>query len=63
MSSLGWLIVFFFVLLFISVLVYVLVIKAFYWGDKKEPPKRKGQDRGNIFAVVFVVIGKAKLAS
>lgn len=41
MSSLAWLVIFFLVLLFISVLVYVLVIKAFYWGDKKEPPTRK----------------------
>ena len=41
MSSLGWLIVFFLILLAISVLVYVLVIKAFYWGDKREPPPTK----------------------
>ena len=45
MSFYGWLAVFFLILLGISVLIYVLVIKAFYWGDKKEPPKRKGQDR------------------
>lgn len=36
MSSLGWLIVFFFGICFLVVLVYVLVVKAFYWGDKKE---------------------------
>ena len=41
MSTLGWLVLFFFVLLAISVLVYVLVIKAFYWGDKREPPPKK----------------------
>jgi hypothetical protein len=41
MSTLGWLVLFFFILLAISVLVYVLVIKAFYWGDKKEPPAKK----------------------
>ncbi|MGH9948543.1 MAG: hypothetical protein ACRD6X_15300 [Pyrinomonadaceae bacterium] len=41
MSSLAWFIVFFFVLLLISVLVYVLVIRAFYWGDKKESPAKK----------------------
>ena len=47
MSFAGWLAVFFLILLGISVLVYVLVVKAFYWGDKKEPPKRKAQDREN----------------
>lgn len=41
MSSLAWLIVFFFVLLFISILVYVLVVRAYYWGDKKGPPTPK----------------------
>ena len=41
MSTFAWLIVFFLILLAISVLVYVLVIKAFYWGDKKEPPATK----------------------
>ena len=37
MSSLAWLIVFFFFLCFLVLLVYVLVVRAFYWGDKKEP--------------------------
>ncbi len=41
MSSLAWLIVIFFVLLFLSLLVYGLVVRAFYWGDKKEPPSRR----------------------
>lgn len=41
MSPLARLAIFFLVLIFISVLVYVLVIKAFYWGDKKEPPTKK----------------------
>ena len=41
MSSLGWLIVFFFVLLFICLLVYALVVRAFYWGDKKNPRAKK----------------------
>jgi NADH:ubiquinone oxidoreductase subunit 2 (subunit N) len=41
MSTLGWLVLFFFILLAISVFVYVLVIKAFYWGDKREPPAKK----------------------
>lgn len=41
MSSLGWLIVMFFVLCFLVLLVYILVVRAFYWGDKKAPPKPK----------------------
>ncbi len=41
MSSIGWLIAFFFILLFLSITVYVLVVRAFYWGDKKEPPTKK----------------------
>jgi hypothetical protein len=41
MSSLGWLITFFFILLFLSITVYVLTVKFYYWGDKKEPPSKK----------------------
>ena len=41
MSSLAWLITIFFILVCLSILVYVLVIRAFYWGDKKEPPAKK----------------------
>lgn len=41
MSSMAWLILFFFVLLFLSITVYVLVIKFFYWGDKREPPSKR----------------------
>ena len=41
MSSLAWLIVIFITLVGLSILVYVLVVRAFYWGDKKEPPKKK----------------------
>jgi hypothetical protein len=45
MSSLAWLIILFFVLLFICILVYVLVVRAFYWGDRKGPPaKTKRED-------------------
>jgi len=40
MSPIAWLVVFFFILVFISILVYVLVVRAFYWGDKKEPPPK-----------------------
>jgi len=41
MSSLAWLIIFFFVLLFLSISIYVLVVKFFYWGDKSEPPTKR----------------------
>lgn len=41
MSPFGWLIAFFFGLLFLCILVYVLVVRAFYWGDKKGPPTKK----------------------
>lgn len=41
MSSLSWLILIFFVLVLLSILIYVLVVRAFYWGDKKEPPTKR----------------------
>lgn len=41
MSPLAWLIVFFFGLLALSIFVYVMVVRAFYWGDKKGPPTKK----------------------
>jgi hypothetical protein len=41
MSPLAWLIVIFFVLLFLCIAIYVLVVRAFYWGDKKGPPAKK----------------------
>jgi len=41
MSTIAWFIAFFFILLFLSLLVYVLVVRAFYWGDKKGPPTKK----------------------
>ena len=41
MSSLTWLILFFFILLFLSITIYVLVVKFFYWGDKNEPPTKR----------------------
>ena len=44
MSSIIWLIGFFFLILFISILVYVLVVRAFYWGDKKGPPAGKDSE-------------------
>ena len=40
MSSLAWLITIFVGLCFLVVLVYALVVRAYYWGDKKEPPNR-----------------------
>ena len=41
MSPIAWFIVFFFILLGLSLLVYVLVVRAYYWGDKKGPPTKK----------------------
>jgi hypothetical protein len=41
MSSLTWLIIIFLTLIVLSILVYVLVVRAFYWGDKGEPPTKK----------------------
>lgn len=41
MSPTAWLVVFFFILLGLSLLVYFLVVRAFYWGDKKGPPTKK----------------------
>ena len=41
MTPAAWLIVFFFILLALCILVYVLAVRAFYWGDKKEPPTKK----------------------
>jgi len=41
MSFYAWIALFFFVLLALSLSVYVLVVRAFYWGDKKGPPKKK----------------------
>jgi hypothetical protein len=46
MSSLAWLILFFFILLVLCLAVYVLVVRAYYWGDRKGPPK-KGSAREN----------------
>ena len=41
MSSLAWLLIFFFLLLGICLAVYVLVVRAYYWGDRKGPPTTK----------------------
>ena len=46
MSSLLWMIGFFFLLLFISIVVYVVVVRYFYWADKdKAPESRPKKDR------------------
>ncbi len=46
MSPLAWLIVFFFILCFLVLLVYVLVVRAFYWGARKDAPvKEKTADK------------------
>ncbi len=41
MSPIAWLVLFFFILLAICIAVYVLVVRAFYWGGKNEPPDDK----------------------
>ena len=41
MSSLAQLILFFFIILAISITVYVLVVKYFYWGGRNRPPDQK----------------------
>lgn len=41
MSSLTWLIIISLTLVALSIVVYVLVVRAFYWGDKKEGPTKK----------------------
>lgn len=48
MSPLAWLIVFFFILLFLSILVYVLLVRAFYWGDKNGPPTKKSRSLASV---------------
>lgn len=45
MSPLAWLIVFFFVLLGICLLVYILVVRAFYWGGKDGPEDGRKHDQ------------------
>ncbi len=32
---------FFLIFCFLSLLVYFLVVRAFYWGNRKEPPGKK----------------------
>ena len=44
MSVLLWILGVFAVILFLSITVYVLVVKFFYWGDKNEPPPKKKKD-------------------
>lgn len=41
MSPIAWLILFFVALCALVLVVYVLVVKAFYWGGKKESPVLK----------------------
>lgn len=41
MTPTAWLIVFFCILLALSILVYVLVVRTFYWGDRKDPPTKR----------------------
>jgi hypothetical protein len=44
MSVWLWLLGFFAVILLLSLTVYVLVVKFFYWGDKDAPPVKKRDD-------------------
>jgi nitrogen fixation-related uncharacterized protein len=39
MSPIVFLALFFLILVVICLTVYVLVVRAFYWGDKDGPPK------------------------
>jgi ABC-type cobalt transport system substrate-binding protein len=41
MSFTAWLVLFFFILVSLSLLVYVLVVRAFYWGGNDGPPTKK----------------------
>lgn len=41
MYYIGMLALFFVLLLAICLVIYVLLIKAFYWGDKEKPPEKK----------------------
>jgi len=41
MTPIVKLIVLSFVLLFLSLLVYLLVVRFFYWGNKKDGPTKK----------------------
>lgn len=41
MSPLTRLIILFLVLLALSILIYVLVVKFFYWVDRNEPPTKR----------------------
>jgi len=41
MSFAVQILLFFLILCFVSLLVYFLVVWAFYWGDKKDPPANK----------------------
>lgn len=41
MSPIAWLVLFFVALCVLVLAVYVLVVKAFYWGGKKEAPAPK----------------------
>lgn len=40
-SAVLWILGFFGILMLICLAVYIAVVKAFYWGDKKNPPPKK----------------------
>ena len=41
MSPIAKLILIFCALCFVVLVVYILVVRAYYWGDKKVPPQKK----------------------
>lgn len=43
MSYSSQLVVIFLLLLVLSIAVYLLTVKAFYWGDRSGPPKKRGE--------------------
>jgi NADH:ubiquinone oxidoreductase subunit 2 (subunit N) len=47
MSPLLWLVVFFLIITALSVFVYVVTVKTFYWGDKKEAPTKTTKPRSS----------------
>jgi hypothetical protein len=47
MTHLSQLVLIFVLLLLLSVAVYVLTVRAFYWGDRDGPPKKPKRDAEN----------------
>lgn len=47
MSPVAWLVVIFFAFCFVVLLVYGLVVYAYYWSGRKAPPESKNKKRGD----------------